>query len=138
MIIVYRLLTKETKLSFSVCRKQMEVCCFCFLLVQFTYIYMYIYIYIETAAYIYVYTGIYIFKLYLYMLSLWTTEAQVIFLNLLIVCSSCKWKLVVCPLVYEETKRSYPFANGLNGLAQLCMYIFICINKKRIWRVEGG
>jgi hypothetical protein len=28
-------------------------------------------------------------------------------------------KFVVCPFVYKETKRSYPFANGLNGLAHL-------------------
>ncbi len=54
----------------------------------------------------------------------WKTEAQVIFLNLFTVCSSCKWKLDVCPLVDEETGRSYPFANGLNrlnGLAHLCI-----------------
>jgi hypothetical protein len=51
-------------------------------------------------------------------------EAQVIFLNPFTVCSSCKWKFVVCPLVYEETNGSYLFAkglNGLNGLAHLCI-----------------
>jgi hypothetical protein len=52
--------------------------------------------------------------------------AQVIFLNPVTICSSCKWKSVVLPFVDEETNRSYPFANGLdgqnvlNGLAHLC------------------
>jgi hypothetical protein len=56
------------------------------------------------------------------------TEARAIFLNLFTVCSSCKWKFVVCPFVDEETDGIYPFANGLNGLnglAHLC--IFPCI-----------
>ncbi len=43
-------------------------------------------------------------------------EAQVIFISPFTVCSSCKWKYVVCPFIYEETNASYPFANGLNGL----------------------
>jgi hypothetical protein len=43
--------------------------------------------------------------------------------NPFIVCSSCKRKFVVCPFVYEETNRSYPFANGLNGLAHLCRLV---------------
>jgi hypothetical protein len=47
------------------------------------------------------------------------TEAQEIFLNLFGVCSSWKWKFVFCPFVDEETNRSYPFANGLNRLANL-------------------
>jgi hypothetical protein len=42
-----------------------------------------------------------------------------VFLNLFTVCSWCKQKFVVCPLVDEETNRSYPIANGLNGLAHL-------------------
>jgi hypothetical protein len=37
--------------------------------------------------------------------------------NLLAIFSSCKRKFVVCPLVDEETNGSFPFANGLNGLA---------------------
>jgi hypothetical protein len=41
------------------------------------------------------------------------------FLNPFIVCSLCKRKFVVCPYVNEETNGSYPFANGLNGLAHL-------------------
>ncbi len=49
----------------------------------------------------------------------WKTEVQAIFLNLFTVCSSCKRKFVVCPFVYAETNRIYPFANGLNGLAHL-------------------
>jgi hypothetical protein len=32
------------------------------------------------------------------------------------VCSSCRRKFVVCPFVYEETNRSYLFANGLTGM----------------------
>ncbi len=32
------------------------------------------------------------------------------------ICSSWKRKFVAGPFVDEETKRSYPFANGLNGL----------------------
>jgi hypothetical protein len=46
-------------------------------------------------------------------------ETQAIFLNLFTVCSSCKRKFVVCPFVNKETKGSYPFANGLKGLAHL-------------------
>ncbi len=45
--------------------------------------------------------------------------AQVIFLKLFTVCSSCKWKFFVCPFVYEETKGRYLFANGLNTLNRL-------------------
>jgi hypothetical protein len=50
------------------------------------------------------------------------TEAQAIFLDLFIGCSSCKRIFVVCPFVDEETDGSYPFTNelnGLNGLAHL-------------------
>jgi hypothetical protein len=36
--------------------------------------------------------------------------------TLFTVCSSCKQKFVVCPLVDEETNGSYPIANGPNGL----------------------
>jgi hypothetical protein len=43
-------------------------------------------------------------------------EAQMIFLNLFTVCSSCQWKFVVYLFVDEETSENYPFANGLNGL----------------------
>jgi hypothetical protein len=46
---------------------------------------------------------------------------QVIFLNPFTVCSLCKRKFVVCPFGDEETNRNYPFANGLNGLAYLCL-----------------
>ncbi len=38
-------------------------------------------------------------------------EAQAIFLNPFAVCSSCKGKFVICPLVSEETDGSYPLAN---------------------------
>jgi hypothetical protein len=36
-------------------------------------------------------------------------------LNPFTVCSSCKRKFVVFPLVDEETNGGYPFANELNG-----------------------
>ncbi len=41
------------------------------------------------------------------------------FLNPFSFRSSCKRKIVVCLFVDEETNRSYPFANELNGLAHL-------------------
>ncbi len=44
-------------------------------------------------------------------------------MRLFTVCSSWKRKFVICPFVHEETNRSYPFANGLNGqngCAHLC------------------
>ncbi len=47
-----------------------------------------------------------------------------IFLNPFTICSAYKRKFVGCPFVYEETNRSHPFANvlnGLNGLAHLCL-----------------
>jgi hypothetical protein len=46
----------------------------------------------------------------------WKTEVQVIVLNPFTLCSLCKWKFVVCPFVYIQTKGSYPFANRLSGL----------------------
>jgi hypothetical protein len=45
------------------------------------------------------------------------TATQALFLNPFTICSSCK---EVCSFVDEETNRSYQFANGLNGLANLC------------------
>jgi hypothetical protein len=47
------------------------------------------------------------------------------FLNPFTVGSSCQRKFVVCPFVDEKINRSYPFANGLNGLnglAHLCQW----------------
>jgi hypothetical protein len=41
------------------------------------------------------------------------TEAQAIFLNPFTVCSSCKRKLPICPLVAEVKNGSNPFAKGL-------------------------
>ncbi len=49
----------------------------------------------------------------------WKMEAQAIFLNLFTVSSLNKWKFVVSPIVNEEMKGSYLFANRLNGFAQL-------------------
>jgi hypothetical protein len=43
------------------------------------------------------------------------------FLNPFTVCSSYKRKFVICPFVDEETNGSYLFANGLNGLAHICL-----------------
>ncbi len=39
-----------------------------------------------------------------------------IFLNPFTICSLYKRKFVICPFADEETNRSYPFANRLNGL----------------------
>jgi hypothetical protein len=44
-------------------------------------------------------------------------EAEAIFLNPFTVSSSCEQQFVVCPFVDEETSGSYPFVNGLDGLA---------------------
>jgi hypothetical protein len=52
-----------------------------------------------------------------------------IFLNLFTVCSSCKWKFVVCPFVDEETKGSNPFANGRNGLNKLNGLVHLCVHQ---------
>ncbi len=49
-------------------------------------------------------------------------EPQAIFLNPFTICSSCKWKFVIRPLVYEERNGSYPFANGPNRRAHLCLF----------------
>jgi hypothetical protein len=38
-------------------------------------------------------------------------EAQAISFDLFTVCSSCKRKFFVCPIVYKETNGSYLFAN---------------------------
>ncbi len=48
------------------------------------------------------------------------TEDQAIFLSPFNVCSSGKRKFVVCPFA-DETNRSYPYANRLNGLNNLCL-----------------
>ncbi len=42
-------------------------------------------------------------------------EAQAIFLNPFTICSLCKCNFVFSLLIDEETNRSYPFANKLNG-----------------------
>jgi hypothetical protein len=46
-------------------------------------------------------------------------EAQAIFLHPFTICSSCTRKFVVFPFIDEETNRSYPFANGLNGKREI-------------------
>jgi hypothetical protein len=50
------------------------------------------------------------------------TEAQEIFINPFIVCSSCRGKFVGCSFADEETNGSYPFANGRNRLNGLALY----------------
>ncbi len=90
-------------------------------------IYNYISIYIYIFICIYISISIIIHIQYIYCRFKRKTEAQVIFLYPFTVCSSCKRKFVVCPFVYEETYRSYLFANGLNGLnglAQLYAYVY--------------
>jgi hypothetical protein len=47
------------------------------------------------------------------------TAAQAVFPNPFTTCSLCRRKFVVCLFVVEETKRNYPFANGLNRLPNL-------------------
>jgi hypothetical protein len=51
------------------------------------------------------------------------TEAQAIFHHWFTVCSSCQLKFVSCSLFDEKTNGSYPFTNGLNGLAHLCPWV---------------
>ncbi len=106
----------HTKVGVSAC-----VCvCVC------EYVYIWIYIYIK---FIFVFVFIFIFILYAALSNWrWKTEAQAIVLNPFTICSSYKWKFVICTFVDEETNGSYPFANGLNGLngvnglARWCIY----------------
>jgi hypothetical protein len=48
------------------------------------------------------------------------TEAQVIFRNLLIVCSSCKQKFIICTFVDEETNGSYLRPNWTKQTKRPC------------------
>ncbi len=50
------------------------------------------------------------------------TEARAYFLNPFTAHSSYKWKFVVCPFV-DKKQTGYPFVNGLNGLAHICLPI---------------
>ncbi len=43
--------------------------------------------------------------------------------------SSCKRIFFLCPFVYEETNGSFPFTNGLNGLAHLCVHSAVSFTK---------
>jgi hypothetical protein len=87
----------------------------------FRYMYL-LYVYIYSVIYVYTYIYIYI-HIYIYCCFEGKTEnGSPGVLNPFTVCPSHKWKFVVCPSVDEETNRSYSLANGLNGLAHLCVY----------------
>jgi hypothetical protein len=45
--------------------------------------------------------------------------SQAVFLNLFIICSSCKRKFVVCPFVDKEKKRKLSDCNGQHRLSHL-------------------
>jgi hypothetical protein len=53
-------------------------------------------------------------RIYSYMLPFQTENRSPGDINPFSVCPSRKQKFVICLFVYEETKGSYPFANGLN------------------------
>ncbi len=136
-ITVYRLTTKENKLSF----------CFLFaenkwkttVSVFRIYIYMdkywngsiySIYIYISISLFVYIYVMYMYMDMYMYIYKYiyaavsngkQKNRSPVIFLNPFTVCSSCRRKFVVCPFVYEERNGSLHLnrLNGLNGLAHL-------------------
>jgi hypothetical protein len=58
-------------------------------------------------------------------------EAQVIFLYLFTICSLCKWKFIVCPLVDEETNKSYLHANSsLHAVRIIAAFCLIT----RVWQ----
>ncbi len=116
--------------SFADQGKQTSIFVPIFRIYIYTYIYIYIHIYrhkhinIYTRTYIYKYLQIYCIYMFFYIYICCRfkrkTEAQAIFLNPFF-CSSCKRNFVVYPFVYKETNGSYPFANGLQGLAHLWM-----------------
>ncbi len=109
---VYRRKTELTENgNFRLCAanvKRKRLTIVCFLRIAYTYIYIYIHISAVSNA-------------------KRKMEDQAIFLDSFTVYSLCKRKFVVCPFVYKETKGSYPFANGLTGLAHLCyLKVRIC------------
>jgi hypothetical protein len=86
-------------------------------------VYIYIYIYTKNGTIYTYYKCMYCIYLYTYIFNAVSNgkrkaKAKRFFLKLFTVCSSYKWKFVVCPFVNEETNGSYPFANGPNGLAK--------------------
>ncbi len=117
---ICRLPTKENKIPFSisVCSKPTEVCRFRFPCIYICTENGNIYIFIKYTC---TYTEIYYISIDIYMYCRFkrNMEAYALFLNPFAVRSSYKRKFVVCPCVYEVTDGSYPFANGLNGLAHL-------------------
>jgi hypothetical protein len=108
----YRLLTKENKLlfSFSICSKQTQVCPFHFLFaankrkLQFSV------------------NSIFCIFIYICCRFKWKIEAQTIFLFPFTVAQHANVSLRFVCLLTKKINRSYPFANGpngLNGLAHL-------------------
>jgi hypothetical protein len=132
-ITIHRWPTKENKLPFSVSSKETKLLfSILFSVYIYTYriyvhilyysIYIYIYLYVYICIYIYIYIFIYVLCCRFTKKIKWKRKNQVIFLNPFTVCSSCKRKFVVCPLV-EETNGSCSFTNGLNRLAHLLLLI---------------
>ncbi len=76
-------------------------------MIIYIYKHIYLYVHIDICTYMYTYT----YTVYVYCRFKWKTEAQAFFLNPFSVCSSYKWKFVVCPFIVEETTGIYPFAN---------------------------
>jgi hypothetical protein len=107
-ITIYFLPTKENKLPVSFAANKQKLLFFIHTATSICLLQTANFIY----GYIYIYAAV-------FRKNKRTTEDQAIFLNLFSVCSSCKRKLFVCPFVDEETNGTYPFANGLNGLAHL-------------------
>jgi hypothetical protein len=81
--------------------------------------------------YICIYLYLYVYHIYIYGYGAVSkekrkTEARAIFINPCTICSSCKWKFIVCPSVDKDTNGSYPFANGLNRLNGLSKLAHLC------------
>ncbi len=75
------------------------------------------YIYILKKQHIYRYIILIYIYIYLYIygtVSNGKRKPQRFKKNPFTICSSCKRKFVICPLVYQVTNRSYPSANRLN------------------------
>ncbi len=56
---------------------------------------------------------------------------QAIFLKPFTVCSTFKREFVVCPIFCEEANSSSLFANGLYGLAHVCVHVAVSMWLKK-------